>query len=252
MSAEKVEPRVPRRKPGPKAPPGGRSGSGPKARSDRRKRETRSRLLKAAFVLMAQRGRDGVVINQITEAADVGFGSFYNHFESKEAIHAVVVEEVLNSFGEAVSQISERLDDPAEVLAASVRYVVGRAREEPLWGRFLLRSALSLESLSEGMGQYLMRDLERGLAAGRFASEDLLITLLGVGGTAVAAIAVEVEFAAAQPAPAHTLKSPRFEPREIPERTASAVLRVLGLPAAEADEIAHRPLPVVDLPPAPF
>jgi len=39
---------------------------------------------------MAERGMEGVAINEITEAADVGFGSFYNHFESKEAIYAVL------------------------------------------------------------------------------------------------------------------------------------------------------------------
>ena len=57
-------------------------------RGARRKRETRARLLDAALRLMAQKGMEGVAINEITEAADVGFGSFYNHFESKEAIYA--------------------------------------------------------------------------------------------------------------------------------------------------------------------
>jgi AcrR family transcriptional regulator len=46
-------------------------------RGARRKRETRDKLLRAAFRLMAQRGIDAVAINEITEAADVGFGSFY-------------------------------------------------------------------------------------------------------------------------------------------------------------------------------
>ena len=50
-------------------------------RGERRKRETRSRLLEAALRLMAEKGMEGVAINEITEAADVGFGSFYNHFE---------------------------------------------------------------------------------------------------------------------------------------------------------------------------
>ncbi|EUC21006.1 regulatory protein TetR, partial [Burkholderia sp. BT03] len=56
-------------------------------RGARRKRETRGRLLDAALRLMAEKGMEGVAINEITEAADVGFGSFYNHFESKEAIY---------------------------------------------------------------------------------------------------------------------------------------------------------------------
>ena len=44
-------------------------------RGARRKRETRARLLDAALKLMAEKGMEGVAINEITEAADVGFGS---------------------------------------------------------------------------------------------------------------------------------------------------------------------------------
>ncbi len=49
-------------------------------RSGRRRSETRERLMKVPLLLMAKRGMDGVAINEITEAADVGVGSFYNHF----------------------------------------------------------------------------------------------------------------------------------------------------------------------------
>ena len=52
-------------------------------RGVRRKRETRSRLMRAAMQLMAERGVDGVAINEITEAADVGFGSFYNGIDRR-------------------------------------------------------------------------------------------------------------------------------------------------------------------------
>ena len=50
-------------------------------RGARRKRETRSRLLEAALKLMAEKGMEGVAINEITEAAGVGFGSCYDDFE---------------------------------------------------------------------------------------------------------------------------------------------------------------------------
>jgi AcrR family transcriptional regulator len=219
-----------------------------RGRGDRRKRETRARLLEAALVLMAERGMAGVAINEITEAADVGFGSFYNHFESKEAIHAAVVDEVLERFGGALSRIAETLEDPAEILSASIRYVALRAREQPVWGRFLLRSAFSLQNLSRGMGPYLLRDLERGIAAGRFASEDLLITVLEVGGAAAGAVATEVELASRTSETRAVARQLGLEMQSIPERTAAAVLRVLGLPAAESDEIARRPLPAVELP----
>lgn len=235
-----------------KALPQPRPGETREARGGRRKRETRERLLKSAFLLMAERGVDGVAINEITEAADVGFGSFYNHFESKEAIHAVVVAEVLTRFGEALSHIAETLEDPAEILAASIRYVVLRAKQEPVWGRFLLRSVVSVQNLSEGMGQYLLRDLQRGIDSGRFASDDSFITLLTVGGAAVGAIAAAIEQGVEGSPGDRVAKRLGFDTRDIPERTAAAALRSLGLPAGEAQEIARRALPTIDLPRGPL
>ena len=213
------------------------------ARGQRRRRETRWRLLRAAYELMADRGRAGVAINEITEAADVGFGSFYNHFESKDDIHAAVVEEVFSRFGEALSQIAEVLDDPAEILAASLRYVMERARREPRWGRFLIRSAFSMQNMSQGMGRYLMQDLQRGIDAGRFRTEDLMMTLLTIGGVVVATINAEFELNA--DADIHQL--PGFDTEGLAERVVAWVLRQLGLKDEEAREIAQRPLPAMSL-----
>src|SRR5512139_2381797 len=93
-------------------------------RGARRKRETREKLLRAAFRLIAERGVDAVAVNEITEAADVGFGSFYNHFESKEAIHATVFGAVFDDFGEALERLTVDVDDPAEIIAICVRHTI--------------------------------------------------------------------------------------------------------------------------------
>src|ERR1700742_4963105 len=89
------------------------------ARGARRRRETRSRLLVAALKLMAEKGIEGAAINEITEAADVGFGSFYNHFESKEAIYAALLHWVFQDFAEAMDRVLGEIADPAEVIAVS-------------------------------------------------------------------------------------------------------------------------------------
>jgi AcrR family transcriptional regulator len=75
-------------------------------RRARRKRETHEKLLRAAFGLIAERGADGVAVNEITKTADVGFGSFYNHFDSKEAIHAAAFGTVFEVFGDALARLT--------------------------------------------------------------------------------------------------------------------------------------------------
>ena len=209
-------------------------------RGARRKRETRERLLDAAFRLMSERGMDAVAINEITEAADVGFGSFYNHFESKEAIYRAVIDVVFEAFGDALDRLVQDLDDPAEVIAVSIRHTLLRARRDPLWGRFLLREGLSPRAASGGLGPRLLRDIQRGVERGRFKIPDPEMTFIAVGGGVLSAIATELALTARDPA-----AIARFgrDAADLPERAAAVLLHTLGLTFAQATAVAHRPLP---------
>ena len=211
-------------------------------RGERRKKETRARLLLAALRLMAAKGMDGVAINEITDAADVGFGSFYNHFDSKEAIYAALVDWVFEQFANALDQALAEIEDPAEILSLSIRYTLMRAAREPLWGQFLIREGFSPSVLDRGLGNRLLRDIEKGVRAGRFVADDLLITLAAVGGTALAAISFAVMFNPAGPQ-SEALTQHGFTGEKWPERTAAACLAVLGLSRTEAEALATRPLP---------
>ena len=63
------------------------AGGVPRAsRLDRRKARTRQALIDAAVRLIAEGRGDRASITEITEEADIGFGSFYNHFDSKEQL----------------------------------------------------------------------------------------------------------------------------------------------------------------------
>ena len=62
------------------------------SRLDRRKARTRQALIDAAVRLIAEGRGDRASIQEITEEADIGFGSFYNHFDSKEALAVVALQ----------------------------------------------------------------------------------------------------------------------------------------------------------------
>jgi AcrR family transcriptional regulator len=209
-------------------------------RGARRRRETRSRLLEAALKLMAEKGMEGVAINEITEAADVGFGSFYNHFESKEAIYAALVEWVFEGFADALDRQLNTLTDPAEVVSVAVRHTLLHAQREPLWGQFLIREGFSARALQGGLGMRLLRDVQKGIAAKRFAVADPLMSFMSVSGTILFGIAAEIQFAG-------TLKELGYKLDNIPERAAEILLQTLGLSRAEAERIARRPLPTANL-----
>ena len=209
-------------------------------RTARRKRETHEKLLSAAFRLFGERGVDAVAINEITEAADVGFGSFYNHFTSKEAIYGAVVDQVFGAFGDSLEALTRHIEDPAEVVATCVRHTILRAQAEPVWGGFLLREGFKPASMTRGLGLHLLRDVRRGAYSKRFHVHDVEAATLMVGGTVMAVVAAEVALATDGAAIA---KVAGRRTKDLANRAAVMLLEALGLDRGEAQRIVKRPLP---------
>ena len=100
------------------------STKGGPTRLDRRKARTRQALIDAAVRLIAEGRGERASIQEITEEADIGFGSFYNHFESKDQLFETASSEVLERWGRMIDGAAAGITDPAEVfsdIAAAVR-----------------------------------------------------------------------------------------------------------------------------------
>jgi AcrR family transcriptional regulator len=183
---------------------------------------------------MARKGTDATAIQEITDAADVGFGSFYNHFASKEAIVDAVMDDALETFGDALDRIADSVQDPAEVFAASVRHLLRKIAEDESWGWFLVRTGFTrMDAVGRGLGRRMARDIATGIAAGRFKVADGPAVVLAAGGVVLAMIAGRLH---------GTLGD------DAPERAAGIVLQLLGLTAKDAAKVATRPLPDVRIP----
>src|SRR6187200_1042802 len=90
------------------------------SRVERRKQRTRAALISAAQGFIAE-GRLSVPVLDITQAADVGMGSFYNYFDSKEELFAVAVGEALDAHGALLDALIADIDDPAETFGCRFR-----------------------------------------------------------------------------------------------------------------------------------
>jgi len=91
-------------------------------RNARRKERTRAALVRAAQELLATGRANDASIKAITELADVGFGSFFNYFENKNALFDAALTEVAQRYE---SWLDERLagaTGPLQRLALSIRY----------------------------------------------------------------------------------------------------------------------------------
>jgi AcrR family transcriptional regulator len=197
-------------------------------RGERRRAQTRSRLLEAARALFARQGVEATAIAEITEEADVGFGSFYNHFSSKDEIVEAVLSEAVERQGQIVDALTADLADPAEVMAVAHRHFVQQAATDPSLGWLLVRLDSSHRIMARALGARARRDLERGLATGRFEVPDPAVAFYDAGGALILVMHAVLEGELGPDADRHH---------------AQAILRMLGVPAAEAAEVAGRPLP---------
>lgn len=202
-------------------------------RLDRRKARTRAALIRAAQTLIAE-GRTSVPILEITQAADVGMGSFYNHFQTKEELFHAAVEDALDALGAVLDELSEHLDDPAEVFARSFRLTGRMHRRAPELSKVLLHEGLSLTRSEKGLGPRARRDLEAGARAGRFPHViDAAVSMTVVTGAALAV---------AQLLHDH----PGRDDAALTDQVTEDLLRMFGVPAGEAHEICRRSLPDLD------
>lgn len=202
-------------------------------RLDRRKARTRRALIDAARRILADRGTTQVSIQEITDEADVGFGSFYNHFETKEELFGVAVREVLENLGASVDAACESLDDPAEIYAVGVRVTCRIAHTQPAVAQVLLQTGFSYLSERQGLAARALRDIERGIEAGRFTVDNPQAALATTAGSVLSLVAMSLQDPDAVDADADDL--------------AELLLRMLGMTARSAKAVAHRPLPAVEL-----
>ena len=201
------------------------------SRLDRRKARTRASLVEAARMLLASRDPAEVSIQEITDAADVGFGSFYNHFHRKQDLFDAAVEEVLEEHGGILDVATADIVDPAEVFAAAIRMTARLPKTQPQMAKIFQRIGFDLVAAPHGLAPRARRDLQGAEAAGRFTVGDLDVTLACVAGALLGVLHL-----------APTNATHAAIDRAADELAAN-LLRMFGVPAVEATRIAHSRLP---------
>ena len=114
-------------------------------RRQRRAAETRVRLFRSALQLFAERGFANVTVEDITEAADVGKGTFFNYFESKDHVLGVMAEIQLGKVREALTLA----ESGKETIRSVCRRLLIRVAEEPGRSPDLARTLISSFLASE-------------------------------------------------------------------------------------------------------
>jgi AcrR family transcriptional regulator len=199
----------------------------PPSRTERRRAETRRRLLEAGQSVIGERGVAGLRITDVTERADVALGSFYNHFSSKEELVDEVVRLSLAAIVDSVLETTPPDGDPAEIIAASIRRFVNLAREDPEFARVVVHLDHADVVFIAAVEPAARDAISHGLASGRFTVPDLDTAVITLSAGAMALIRAILEGRHTDPdGPAHY---------------ATQSLVTLGVPLEEARALAFAP-----------
>jgi AcrR family transcriptional regulator len=138
-------------------------------RRQRRSTETRERLFRAALRLFAEQGFAETTVEDITNAADVGKGTFFNYFPSKEHILIAFSDMQLSKLQATVDQMRAR----PEPMRSFFRAMTLRMTEEPSKSPDVVRALLQANLSSSSVRSVM---LERSARA-----EGLLTQLVQIG-----------------------------------------------------------------------
>jgi AcrR family transcriptional regulator len=199
-------------------------------RRDRRKRRNRQALIDAGYRVIAEKGIDAATMNEIAARADVGAGTAYNYFASKDDLAMSVLEQVMHRLALRIEAVTDTFTDPGQVYAFGIRMVMLAATTDQRWSWLLRRAEVIADAMYRVMGPFAIRDLRNAVAAGRYNVEDpdmawRLATHAIVGfGLAVC--------------------DGKLPPEKIDE-TVVDLLGMVGVPRGDAWEIARRPCPAL-------
>ena len=197
------------------------------SRVERKRRDTRVRIIRQAESLMRNQPIDDITIQDITDAADIGHGTFYLHFRSKYEVLIPIVEQEAVRWDEIIQRRVSDVADPAIALASSARYMARIIVADPLWRWVLQHSGVRVDDLRQAIGRFGARDFGRGLVSGRFQVPELTIASSYMLGGFVNGLLASFDSA---------------EPNRTIDQMVEMFLRVVGLEPQEAERIANLPL----------
>ena len=185
-------------------------------------------MIASAAEIIVEKGTDGLRLREIADRADVGFGSFYQHFESKEHLVAAVVSDTVRTLSAPVIAEFAMIADPAEAAAASHRWFIRLATQDPRTARLIVnleRADVMLKLAVDSDARALIR---RGMESGHFRVTDIETTLAFVVGATVSVMRAVLEG--------------RVE-GSVDIASAEAFLGVLGVDPVKASDVAARSFP---------
>jgi len=193
-----------------------------------RRQKTRAKIIDAAFDLFGDENGLFVRIEDVADRAGLTRPTFYNHFSGMRELRDAMTHELTHDFLTAVTDAIGKLDDPREKVSAALQLYLRKVLNDARWGWSIINLSSNGVAFGAETYQNARRTVSEGLTAGLLRIADADIGRDIVLGTSLAAVATML----------------RGEGGDAyPQRIARSILMGLGVPEAEATQIANRTLP---------
>lgn len=202
----------------------------PQGRVARRREKNLEALIRAGQAVMAEKGIDAATMLEIAERADIGAGTVYTYFKSKDELAIAVLERLMTELALRIEKVTDTFTDPAQVYAFGIRTVIDTATGDLRWRQLLYRSEVIAGAMFRQMGPFAIRDLRNATAAGRFKVDDADLTWK-MATSAIVGVALAVTTG--------TL------PETVIDECVVRLLCMTGLGRDEAIDLARRPRPAL-------
>ncbi|VTU41122.1 DNA-binding transcriptional repressor AcrR [Variovorax sp. PBS-H4] len=185
-------------------------------------------LVQAAIRVFTTRGFAAATMQELAAVAGMTTGTVYNHFKTKDEVARAVAVLLADSLCRRIGESQQGITEGAHRMAIGNQRYIWLAEQSPQWALMTLDVAAAAPELLLEIRHYVLADLRLGVKQKAFR----------IPGEAAAMDLINGTIAQAMRSVALGLAPPNHG-REV----ATCVLRGLGMEAAAAREVAHRPLP---------
>ena len=103
----------------------------------RRRERNRQAILEAARYVIERKGIDAATMQEITDRADVGAGTIYNYFDSKQDLLGSIVSEELANLVIVVQSAASAIGNRPRAAAGAYGLTLERLATDVIWGHLL-------------------------------------------------------------------------------------------------------------------
>ncbi len=118
------------------------------SRTERKKEETKKKIIAVAMNLFKQNGFDATTMEQIAEEADIAKGTLYNYFPVKEAILSAYIQRAFKEKNPArITQLQKMPDTRSRLILILSQLIEGVQAQREIFEKFLVYRVQNIISL---------------------------------------------------------------------------------------------------------